>query len=63
MMEGDQNSAFAEASLENTLKLAMARDLQRQFSAVLTEPLPPDLKRFITLLESLPSSHLQGMKG
>jgi hypothetical protein len=32
-MERGQNSAFAEASLENTLKLAMARDLQPQFSA------------------------------
>ena len=62
-MERDQDSAFAEASLENTLKLPMARDLQRQFSAVLAEPLPPDLRRFITLLQSLPSSQFEGKKG
>jgi hypothetical protein len=55
-MTRDQSSAFAAASLDYSLKLAVARDLQRQFSAVLTEPLPPDLKRFIALLENLPSS-------
>jgi hypothetical protein len=56
IMERDQNSAFAASSLDTSLKLAMARDLQRHFSAVLTEPLPPDLKRFIALLEIMPSS-------
>ena len=55
-MERDQNSAFGESSLDNSLKLAAARDLRRQFAAVLSEPLPPDLKRFIALLENLPSS-------
>jgi hypothetical protein len=57
-MERRQNDAFAERSLDDSLKLAMARDLQRHFSAVLTEPLPPDLQHFIALLESKSKSRL-----
>jgi hypothetical protein len=53
-MQRDQNSAFAASCLDNSFKLAVARDLQRQFSSVLTEPLPSDLKRFIALLETRP---------
>jgi hypothetical protein len=62
-MERDQNNAFAASSLDNSLKLAVARDLQRQFSAVLSEPLPPDLKRFIALLETVPGSRFQRKSG
>jgi len=56
IMERDQNSASAASCLDNSFKLAVARDLQRQFSSVLTEPLPSDLKRFIALLETRPRS-------
>jgi hypothetical protein len=58
-MERDPSDAFAASSLDNSFRLAVARDLQRQLSAVLTEPLPPDLQRFIALLENLPSSRLR----
>src|SRR6187402_1952453 len=60
-MQRCRNHAFAERSLvDDSLKLAMARDLQRQFSAGLTEPLPPDLQRLIALLDSMSRSALRG---
>jgi hypothetical protein len=58
-MERDQSGAFAASRFDHSLKLALARDLQRQFSAVLTEPLPFDIKRFIALLDTMPISALQ----
>ena len=56
IMEPRGINAFADTSLDDSLKLAIARDLQRQLSAVLNEPLPPDLQRIVVLLENLPSS-------
>ena len=61
-MERREENAFAGAHAD-TLKLAIARDLQRYFSAALTEPYPPDLERFIALLETDPSSQPSGKKG
>jgi hypothetical protein len=58
-MERDHSGAFAASRLDHSLKLALARDLQRQFSAVFTEPLPSDLKRFIVLLGTMPISASQ----
>jgi hypothetical protein len=62
-MERREENAFAGAYAGATLKLAIARDLQRYFSAALTEPYPPDLERFIALLETDPSSQQSGKKG
>jgi hypothetical protein len=62
-MERREENAFAGAPSGDTLKLAIARDLQRHFSSVLTEPYPPDLERFIALLETDPSSQQSGKKG
>ena len=62
-MERREENAFAGAYAGATLKLAVARDLQRYFSAALTEPYPPDLERFIALLETDPSSQQSGKKG
>jgi hypothetical protein len=62
-MERREENAFAGAHAGDTLKLAIVRDLQRHFSAVLTEPYPPDLERFIALLEADPSSQQSGKKG
>ena len=58
-----KKTRFAGAHAGDTLKLAIARDLRRYFSAVLTEPYPPDLERFIALLETDPSSQHSGKKG
>jgi hypothetical protein len=47
-------NAFAAAQrLEDSLKLAWARDLQRIWSDVLHEPLPTDLRRLIDKLEQV----------
>jgi len=51
-MEQRQLNAFG--NLDGDVKLAIARDLQRQWSFVLAEPLPPNLQRFINCLEQLP---------
>jgi hypothetical protein len=46
-------NAFADQKLEDSLKLAWARDLQRIWSDVLQEPLPTDLRRLIDRLEQV----------
>jgi hypothetical protein len=51
-MEQRQLNAFG--NLDGDVKLAIARDLQRQWSFVLAEPLPLNLQRFIDCLEQLP---------
>jgi len=50
-MEHRRLNAFAEQKLNDTIKLAWARDLQRMWSDVLHEPLPTDLRRLIDRLE------------
>jgi hypothetical protein len=50
-MEHRQLNAFAITNLDRDVKLAIARDLQRRWSSALTEPLPPNLKQFISRLE------------
>ena len=52
-MEHRPINAFAEQKLEDSLKLAWARDLQRIWSDVLHEPLPTDLRRLIDRLEQV----------
>jgi hypothetical protein len=46
-------NAFAAQKLEDSQKLAWARDLQRMWSDVLHEPLPTDLRRLIDRLEQV----------
>jgi len=46
-------NAFAEEKLDQAIKLAWARDLQRMWSDVLQEPLPTDLRRLIDRLEQV----------
>ena len=53
LMEHRQINAFAEQKLEDSLKLAWARDLQRMWSDVLQEPLPTDFRRLIDKLEQV----------
>ena len=54
-MEHRPLNAFATPrNLDRDGKLAIARDLQRQWSSVLTEALPPNLQRFVSRLEQLP---------
>ena len=52
-MEHHLINAFAEQQAENSMKLAIARDLQRIWSDVLQEPLPIDLSRLIHRLEKV----------
>ena len=52
-MEHHLINAFAEQQAENSMKLAIARDLQRIWSEVLQEPLPIDLSRLIYRLEKV----------
>jgi hypothetical protein len=42
-----------DPKLDQSLKLAIARDLQRMWSDVLHEPLPTDLRRLIDRLEQV----------
>jgi hypothetical protein len=48
-------NAFAEQKLDHSIKLAIARDLQRMWSGLLREPLPTNLRRLIDGLEQSPA--------
>ena len=52
-MDDHSIHAFAEQKADDSLKLAIARDLQRIWSDVLQEPLPTDLRRLIDRLETV----------
>ena len=49
-MNAHQLNVFAEASLGNSMKLAIARDLERLYSPLVTEPIPPNLRSYIDRL-------------
>ena len=49
-MKERQLNVFAEASLGNNMKLAIARDLERLYSPLVTEPIPPNLRSYIDRL-------------
>ena len=51
-----QLNVFGEASLDNSIKLAVARDLERLYSPLLTEPIPPNLRSYIDRLEAMEKS-------
>jgi hypothetical protein len=50
-MEHHRINAIAEQQVDDHMRLALARDLQRIWSDVLQEPLPTDLRRLIERLE------------
>ena len=52
-MDHHSINAFAEQKADNSMKLAIARDLQRIWPDVLQEPLPTDLRRLIHRLEEV----------
>jgi hypothetical protein len=55
--------AFATPQFDFCLKLALARDLQRELLPV-NDPLPPSLQRLIDRLEAMvPPRHLASVKG
>jgi len=43
-------NVFGEAGLDNSIKLAVALDLERLYSPLLTEPIPPNLRSYIDRL-------------
>ena len=49
-MEERQLNAFANARLDHSIKLAIARDLQRLYSSVVAEPIPKQLSLFVERL-------------
>jgi hypothetical protein len=53
-MERRDLNAFPIGKIDHDLKLALARDLRRLWSSLLTEPLPPNLQRFIDRLDRPP---------
>ena len=52
-MKVRQLNVFAEARLDNSFKLTIARDLERLYSPLITEPIPPNLRSYIDRLERL----------
>ena len=57
-----QLNVFGEASLDNSIKLAVARDLERLYSPLLTEPIPPNLRSYIDRLgQATESERLLGV--
>jgi hypothetical protein len=52
-MEHRRINAFAEQELDDSVKLAIARDLERIWSKVLQEPVPTELRRLIDRLEDV----------
>jgi hypothetical protein len=52
-MKARQLNVFVEASLDNSLKLAIARDLERLYSPLVTEAIPPNLRSYIDRLQAL----------
>jgi len=53
-------NAFAGQKLDQNMKLAIARDLQRIWSDVLDEPLPTDLRGLIDRLEQVTGGRSAG---
>jgi len=45
-----QLNVFAEAGLDNSIKLAVARDLERLYAPLVGEPIPPNLRSYIDRL-------------
>jgi hypothetical protein len=43
-------NVFADANLDYSIKLGLMRDLERLYSFLLTEPIPPQLRSFVERL-------------
>ena len=60
VMEPRRINAFADLNLDNSLKVAIARDLKNLWSELLREPLPTDLRRLIDRLEQVTRGQSRG---
>jgi hypothetical protein len=49
-MKQRQLNVVAETSLDASIKLALSRDLERLYSSLVAEPIPPHLRSFIDRL-------------
>jgi hypothetical protein len=49
-MERHQLNVFANNNLDYRMKLAFARDIQKMWTSVLAEPIPPHLQAFVDRL-------------
>ena len=49
-MKERQLNVFADADLDLSLRLAIARDLERLYASLVTEPIPPNLRSYIDRL-------------
>jgi hypothetical protein len=49
-MEQRQLNVFSDAHLAHDAKLAIARDLERLYSSLVAEPIPPELQDFVERL-------------
>jgi hypothetical protein len=49
-MKQRELNVFADANLDHCLKLAIARDLERLYSSLVAEPVPPHLQAFVDRL-------------
>ncbi len=54
-----QLNVFAEASLDNSIKLAIVRDLERLYAPLVGEPIPPNLRTCIDRLRRWRSEQLR----
>ena len=53
-----QLNVFGEAGLDNTIKVAIVRDLERLYAPLVAEPIPPNLRSYIDRLEAMESEQL-----
>ena len=53
-----QLNVFAEASLDDSIKLAIVRDLERLYAPLVAEPIPPNLRSYIDRLEGMEGEQL-----
>jgi hypothetical protein len=49
-MRERQLNAFANAKPDDSIKLAIAQDLERLYSSLVAEPIPPNLRSYIDRL-------------
>jgi hypothetical protein len=50
IVEHRELNPFADAKLDHRMKLAFARDIQRLWTSLLAEPIPPHLQVFVDRL-------------
>jgi hypothetical protein len=53
-----QLNVFAGASPDNSIKLAIVRDLERLYAPLVAEPIPPNLRSYLDRLAAMESEQL-----